>query len=134
MDSEERKNFFYYNNGITIICENMSPIKTGQVYKNIKASISITNPQIVNGCQTANSIYEALNNWGDENVLEEFKNTFVMLKVLKINPDDTNNEYLYRNIVRYNNSQNSIDEKTFVLIMICLIGYRKNLKRKASYY
>ena len=47
----------------------------------------------------------------DSKRFEEFKNTYVMAKFLKIT-DQSNS--LYKQIVRYNNSQNAIDEKTFV--------------------
>lgn len=115
MDENERKNFFYYNNGITMICEKIDPVKplsSNSINRHV--SINVTNPQIVNGCQTVNSIYESLNMCNLENLEEQFKNCFVMLKILQIDKNNPNNEELKENIVRYNNSQNSIDEKTFV--------------------
>lgn len=108
LDEQERKNFFYYNNGITIICDRMKKITT-----NVNASFDIDNPQIVNGCQTVNSIYEALKNINPATLEEQFKDTFVMLKILEINRENDIENELYKDIVRYNNSQNSIDEKTF---------------------
>lgn len=114
LDVEERKNFFYYNNGITIICDKMSKITTQTSEYNMNAVFIINNPQIVNGCQTVNSIYEALKNV-DPTVLErEYKDTFVMLKILEIDRENSVEDILYHNIVKYNNSQNAIDEKTFV--------------------
>lgn len=113
LDSEERKNFFYYNNGITVICDKMSKITTQPSEYNMNAVFKIDNPQIVNGCQTVNSIYEALKNV-DPTVLEkEYKDSFVMLKILEIDRDNSVEDTLYKNIVTYNNSQNAIDEKTF---------------------
>ena len=61
-DPQDRKNFFYYNNGITIICDSMTPIKVQPSDYNMNAFFNIDNPQIVNGCQTVNSIYEFLQN------------------------------------------------------------------------
>lgn len=114
LDPEERKNFFYYNNGITVICDKMSKITTQPSEYNINAVFKIDNPQIVNGCQTVNSIYEALKNV-DPTVLEkEYKDSFVMLKILEIDRENSIEDILYKNIVKYNNSQNAIDEKTFV--------------------
>lgn len=113
LDSDERKNFFYYNNGVTIICDKMRSITTNKSDYNMNAIFEIDNPQIVNGCQTVNSIYEALRII-DPNVLEkEYKDTFVMLKILEINKNDITENDLCQKIVKYNNSQNSIDEKTF---------------------
>ncbi len=115
MNENERKNFFYYNNGITMICEKIDPVRTiNNTSINRHVSIKVTNPQIVNGCQTVNSIYESLNMCNSENLEEQFKNCFVMLKILQIDKENQNSEELKENIVRYNNSQNSIDEKTFV--------------------
>ena len=114
LDPEDRKNFFYYNNGITIICDKMKKIETRTSTNNMSASFDIDNPQIVNGCQTVNSIYEALKNVDPAELEKEFKDTFVMLKILEIDRENSDEDILYRNIVKYNNSQNAIDEKTFV--------------------
>lgn len=52
--------------------------------------------------------------YDEEDIEEQFKDTFVMLKILEIDPNNAAQKELSRNIVTYNNSQNSIDEKTFV--------------------
>lgn len=114
LDESDRKNFFYYNNGITMICDEMSSVEIRPYGNNINAVFNVKNPQIVNGCQTVNSIYEALKNIDPTELEQKFKDTFVMLKILQINRENEYEEKLYRNIVTYNNSQNSIDEKTFV--------------------
>ena len=113
-DKNDRKNFFYYNNGITIICDSMTSIKTQHSEYNMNAFFEIENPQIVNGCQTVNSIYEYLKNIPPQDLEKEFKDTFVMLKILVIDRNNDCENQLYKDIVKYNNSQNSIDEKTFV--------------------
>jgi len=95
----ERRNFFYYNNGITMIC--------GKAKADSK-EVAIEDPQIVNGCQTVNSIAEALNN--DTNIDEDFKDVYVMVKILVLEKHDT---FFYRDIVKYTNSQNSINDKVF---------------------
>ena len=111
MDQNDRRNFFYYNNGITVICEDISAVQTGNAKEgDCNAYFTIKNPQIVNGCQTVSTINEALDQFSDSKRADEFKNTYVMAKFLKIT--DKSND-LFQQIVRYNNSQNSIDEKTF---------------------
>lgn len=114
LDPEDRKNFFYYNNGITMICDKMSSVETRPIGNNINAVFNVKNPQIVNGCQTVNSIYETLKNVDPRELDQNYKDTFVMLKILQIYRENEYEEKLYKNIVTYNNSQNSIDEKTFV--------------------
>lgn len=115
MSQDDRKNFFYYNNGITIICDKIdNPITKAQANSNLSVSFNIHNPQIVNGCQTVNSIYEVLKNINPSELYTQFKDAFVMLKILQIDRKNDEQKVLYRNIVKFNNSQNSIDEKTFV--------------------
>ena len=108
-DSEDRNNFFYYNNGITIIvkdkkildqCNNMRPVK-------------VVNPQIVNGCQTASTINEVLSGWPVSTAESDFSNTFVMVKLLAIPDNTAKMEVLRKKIVTNNNSQNKIDQKNF---------------------
>ena len=114
----ERKNFFYYNNGVTLICDAISATKqlTSSEKSNPHSSVVFTvkNPQIVNGCQTVNSIYDALEEYDPDDINDQFKDAFVMLKVLQIDPDNPEEQELAKNIVTFNNSQNAIDEKTFV--------------------
>ena len=105
----ERNNFFFYNNGITIIVDGYSSVAT----EGEKRSFTVTNPQIVNGCQTVNTIYETLNSLPESKLDNEFSDTFVMVKILKIPSSDEGLKELYRNIVTYNNSQNAINERAF---------------------
>lgn len=114
LDPVDRKNFFYYNNGITIICDNYSSLNTiSGAENNLNTVFEITNPQIVNGCQTVNSIYSALDTFKDDVVDSEFKDTFVMLKILQIDSRSKEHGQLYESIVRYNNSQNAINDNAF---------------------
>ena len=126
----DRKNFFYYNNGITIICDHMSKIKTQSSEYNMNASFYIDNPQIVNGCQTVNSIYQYLQNVPSADLEKEFKDTFVMLKILVIDRSNDMESELYKNIVKYNNSQNKIDEKTFVANTSIFLRLQEEFEKK----
>ena len=130
MDKEDRVNFFYYNNGITLICKEMSSIKTVSSRFNRNAEFTVLNPQIVNGCQTVNSIYEVLKNIDPNDLEEEFKDTFVMLKVLQIDDSSEKENKLYKDIVRFNNSQNSIDEKTLVSNNNLFIQLQKQFEKR----
>ena len=107
---KDRVNFFFYNNGITIIADQISKVeKKGKI-----SEFEIINPQIVNGCQTVSTIYETLNSLSVNSLEEEFKNTYVMVKVLSIpSKEDSSMAKLYHDIVTYNNSQNAINQKTF---------------------
>lgn len=106
---EDRKNFFYYNNGVTVIVDDM----TSTSQKGGNTVFTISNPKIVNGCQTVSTIFETLGSLPVTSLEDEFKDTYVMLKILKIPNNDKELEELSKNIVIYNNSQNSINQKTF---------------------
>jgi len=106
---EDRCNFFFYNNGITMIVSKIESEKTEGNNRVIK----VDNPQIVNGCQTVSTIYEVLSSLPEASIEKDFANTYVMIKVLEIPFESEKLKELYRNIVTYNNSQNSINEKTF---------------------
>ncbi|MDI9313020.1 MAG: AIPR family protein [Limnohabitans sp.] len=113
-DKNERSRFFYYNNGITIICDDA---------KADASKVEIENPQIVNGCQTVNSISEVLKN--DTNRNENYKDVFVIVKILVLSEKD---DKFYKDIVKYANSQNSINEKVFGAAEPFFIRIRDNLK------
>ncbi|MGI9558409.1 MAG: AIPR family protein [Thermodesulfobacteriota bacterium] len=118
-DPENREKFFYYNNGITVLCSNVEKTDSG--------SIEVTNPQIVNGCQTVNSIAEVLKN--QDNIEEDFKEVFVMTKVLSVNQEENENSF-YRDIVKYTNSQNAINERYFGATSSPFYQIQENLKKK----
>ncbi len=107
----ERKNFMYYNNGITVICQEIQPS-----YQDTNRKLRIlplVNPQIVNGCQTVSSIKKVLENSSGD-IEDEFKNVYVMLKTLVIdNPEDIDNKTFYNNVVKFTNKQNAISDKAF---------------------
>ena len=109
----ERKNFMYYNNGITIVCEK---IQTDYIdnFSRLRV-LPLVNPQIVNGCQTVNSIKKVLENLSENEIKEEYKSVYVMVKALVIEDmDNPKNIAFYSNVVKYTNKQNAISEKAFV--------------------
>lgn len=107
-----RKNFLYYNNGITIICDKITD--EGHMSNTNTRGLSLINPQIINGCQTTNSIVKVLENLEQSEITEEYKNVYVMIKALIIDDkQNPKNETFYRNVVKYTNKQNAISEKAF---------------------
>ncbi len=125
LDDDDRHNFFYYNNGITMIVKDMGSIETGQ-----PTTIRITNPQIVNGCQTVSTIYETLSELPEDAIQSKFADTYVMIKILKIPKQTAEFKQLSQNIVRFNNSQNSIDSKTFESLSSEFVRIQTEFKRK----
>lgn len=107
-NSDDRSNFFYYNNGVTIICDEIKSVP------NKSNEIELIKPQIINGCQTVNSISEVLSDYEPDAIADQFKEVFVMVKVLEYSVKaKENNQNFYRDIVKYTNKQNAINENAF---------------------
>lgn len=100
------ENFWYYNNGITIIAKEI------KVDSNNDGKVCLKNFSIVNGAQTTSSLglflREAKKNQEFEKI-DDLKKTFVLTRILKIS-DDTMRE----NIAIYNNTQNPITSRDMV--------------------
>mgnify|MGYP001036695739 CR=1 FL=1 len=76
-DRNERANFIYYNNGVTILCKKSIVPRTVQG----NCQLKFDNPQIVNGCQTVNSIQSVLDDYRETPDWEnDFANVFIMVK------------------------------------------------------
>jgi len=90
-ESEPRsKNFWYFNNGITIICKKIIETTSGKV-------INLVHAQIINGAQTTYALYEAYK----EGKLRE--DAQVLIKVI-----ETDDKDFIENVTLYTNSQNAI--------------------------
>lgn len=129
----ERRNFFYYNNGITMICESIGDTEVsenGDSEHHFGIQFVVHNPQIVNGCQTVNSIYQALDQYQEDEIEGEFADAFVMVKILQIDSQKAEQKDLAQKIVRYNNSQNSIDEKAFTANLELFQRYKSEFEAK----
>jgi hypothetical protein len=85
--------FLLCNNGITIVCSNFEQVRDKLV--------KIENPQIVNGCQTSNSLFNQKNNQNIQNV-----KLFIRL----ISTDDFG---ISNKIVRGTNKQNQVLDEAF---------------------
>lgn len=107
--------FGLYNNGITIVAEEVAKLTTGEIV--------LTNPFIVNGCQTTRSIWSVLQrklNSGGTAPTDKQKdwesrlNTAVV--ITKIVVVGSEGEELLTETTRYTNSQNAVGEKDFIAL------------------
>jgi len=88
--------FYFYNNGITFICDDV------QVSPNaLKARL--LGASIVNGCQTVTSLFE---NYKNDNLNEDVD---LLVRIIKISDYDQRSK-----ITQYLNSQNPIKESYFI--------------------
>lgn len=88
--------FYYYNNGVTIACEDFE--KIGDFKLKLKL------PQVINGAQTFGAIYEAYKKESEKKDLEDIKVLAIIIKTTKA--DDTN---FQTNLTTYRNSNNKIN-------------------------
>jgi len=104
--SELPELFWYFNNGITIICDTINKSKLGGSAKDLGA-FKLTNVAIVNGAQTVSTIgkYFAKNN---NPALEKVK---VHLRVISLNETP---EKFGEQVTKTNNRQNRIENRDFV--------------------
>jgi len=107
--------FGLYNNGITIVTEEVSKLSTDELF--------LRNPFIVNGCQTTRSIWSVLqrklNSGGtsptpQQKTWEEKLNAAVV--ITKIVVVGAEGEELLTETTRYTNSQNAVGEKDFIAL------------------
>lgn len=99
---EDPQKFFFYNNGITIIADD---ITTEEINVRAKIKLCIKNMQVLNGGQTLRTIHNYnLNNKTD--IIEKLSTAQVLVKLLKVTNDD-----LKGHIAEYTNSQNAISQR-----------------------
>ena len=121
---QQRRNFFYYNNGITMICDEIPQKSTTQDGR----EFTIINPQIINGCQTVNSIARVLKK-NLKSIDEDYSEVYVLVKVLVLKKENEEDKKFYTDIVKYTNSQNAINEKVFGAIRQPFFVIQKDLKK-----
>lgn len=113
------KNFWYYNNGITIVCSDYE-IQNGS-YVTIKA------PQIVNGCQTATTIY---NCWNASGKYEKDNiDGTILVKIIK----DLHNTRR-KDITKYTNSQTAVSGKDFFALDAFHAELQNSFKELGYFY
>ena len=109
---EKPTDFWYYNNGITIVCDDFN------FQQPCGDLLTIITPQIVNGCQTANTIFNECRKL-DKDRTKNLQGT-ILVKIIK---DINGNKRDY--ITQYTNNQNAVSGMDFY----ALDNFQKKLKR-----
>jgi AIPR protein len=99
--SEEKNNFYFYNNGITLTCDSFSY----NALQNGDYQVRIENLQIINGGQTCMTISKTLQ---EPSLLYNSAKAYVLLRLYQL-PSD--NDDLVQKITYATNSQNPVDLK-----------------------
>lgn len=93
----KRQNFFFFNNGITMICEKFTYNGLQEKDWNVK----IKRLQIINGGQTCKTIYQTLK----ENQDIDFAQVYILVRLYEVNDD----EDIVQDITYATNNQNPVD-------------------------
>ena len=115
-DDIKSKSFWYFNNGITIICNKINETTSGKV-------ISLKKAQIINGAQTTYALYEAYKNGN----LKE--NVDVLIKAIEADDKD-----FIESVTLYTNSQNAIRLRDLCSNDEIQIKIQKILKDSYQYF
>lgn len=99
---KEPSKFFFFNNGVTIVADNIS---SSEINSGKKVKLEISNFQVLNGGQTLRTIHN-FNKKNKQNIVEKLSNAEVLVRLLNITDDS-----LKGRIGEYTNSQNSINER-----------------------
>lgn len=96
-DKEKSNNFYFFNNGITMICRKFRHnALQGENYQ-----LKVEGIQIINGGQTCKTIQQALNS-----SKQDFSAVYVLLRLYELADDDQD---FVRDITYATNSQNPVD-------------------------
>ena len=100
-DAADRPNFYFYNNGITIVCTKFAHTGASQTKD---FTVQIDGLQIINGGQTCKTIQDTLSKMGT--LTQDIARASVMVRIYEL-PD--NADGMVRNITYATNSQNPVD-------------------------
>lgn len=100
-DADERPNFFFYNNGITLICTRFDY----NALQNEDYKVRVDGLQIINGGQTCKTIQATLANLGQNT--RNLESAFALVRLYQVGGEDASN--LVRTITYATNSQNPVD-------------------------
>ena len=98
-DSERSDKFYFYNNGITVVCDKFDY----NAFQKTDYKVQLKNMQVINGGQTCKTIQETLNNAVVDRVGES---SYVMVRIYQL--ADTDKEFV-QDITYATNSQNPVD-------------------------
>lgn len=129
---EAPERFGLYNNGITIVVHE---------YEHEVGRVALSEPYIVNGCQTTRTIWEVFHNrlnsggTGVNPETEAWKvkvsQGVVVTKIVKVG---SSGESLLQAITRYTNSQNAIREKDFLALTSDFKSWQNVLAERYDLY
>ncbi|MER5619177.1 AIPR family protein [Streptomyces sp. NPDC002215] len=104
--TEEPENFWYFNNGITILCDQIEPFYPGRRHPDHPIDLKLKNATVVNGAQTVTSIHKAI-----QEKPEAANEADVAVRIIALGGDYS--EYTSR-IAETTNTQNAVYRRDFI--------------------
>ncbi len=133
---ENPEKFGLFNNGITIVVQDYQHIQNTGKY-------DLTQPYIVNGCQTTKIIYEELKNKLDKaniysntehkKYLEKLKKGMLVVKIVKAENDEYGKELL-KETTKYTNSQNTVNVKDFISLDEKFQAWKSEMRLRFDFF
>ncbi len=105
---EEPEQFWYYNNGITILASGIERSVAGVANRDA-AFFKAREASVVNGAQTVSTLGRALN----AGMADELGRAYVSVRCIELGPEAPD---LARRITRYANTQNVVSSQDFVFL------------------
>ncbi len=99
LDVDKRQNFFFFNNGATMICKKFS-------YNGLQEQdwiVKTNDLQIINGGQTCKTIHQIVK----ENPDVDFSQVYLLVRLYEV--EDNENKGIIQDIIYATNSQNPVD-------------------------
>jgi hypothetical protein len=131
--NESPELFGLYNNGITIVVEDYDLIETDKY--------ELTEPFIVNGCQTTKTVWNELKKKVDsggtalgeeyEAFMKRLNRGILVVKIVKVGSEG---EELLINTTKYTNSQNAVSQKDFIALEKSFKFWASELDNKYNVY
>lgn len=130
---DEPERFGLYNNGITIVVTDFR--------KSSLNTIRLTDPFVVNGCQTTRTIWDVCNQKlrsggtgsdpESDSWKEKAKQGIVVTKLVRIGQND---EEMLKKITRYTNTQNAVKEKDFIALDRDFKDWKQDMEDKFNIF
>lgn len=118
--------FPYMNNGISIICDKLD-LGSVNTTKNVRG-LTLTNMQIINGCQTVNALYSA--KYGEQ-TKDNFRASNVLVRIYEIDPQQQD---FKENVIKATNNQNAVKSYSLLANDAIQIELSKIFKRFGIVY
>jgi hypothetical protein len=104
----EPENFWYFNNGITVLCNRIEPYWPGRRLSNEPVVLNLDGVSVVNGAQTVTAIHEAMLQNPDN-----AENADVTVRAFSLGED---RPAYARRITETTNTQNDVSQRDFIAL------------------